>query len=482
MKYQIAKICLETTREGVEKALVELPHDLDEMYLDILRSIRKRYKGVPRTVTMAENALHWTLRAVRPLTPVELLEAICIAPGQSKTGLASNDVTVQTVLDICQPLLVLDRGSEVVRFAHFSVHEFLLKEYTIQESHTLLAETCLTLLMNADSNTRRLPFRRPTICGILAYATHNLATHVRLSGAGGVCLTPLWKSFFTPGPAFQIWFSNVSIRNKELLPPKSGSLEPLLVACYYGLVDICASLLRAKADTDPRNHSGGSSLHIAAIKGHPDITRLLLEHNSVSVNCTDRQLQTPLHLVATSGHEEIVGILLDNGAHVDVADIKGGTPLSVASKGRREAIVKMLLDKGANINTADSYSMTPLLLALLYLNPRIAVMLLDRGANVNAANTDGLTPLHQASRNGYEGIVEMLLDKGADVNAADIEGGTALHYAASSGHERIVKLLLDKYPPVNSRDYRGRTPLSCAMDGGHDGIVEILQRSGGYLH
>lgn len=99
---------------------------------------------------MAEIALRWILCPVRLLTPPELIERILIILGESTKDLTSNGLTVDAVLGICQPLLVLDSGLGVLQFAHCSVQEFLLKQYTVQEGHTYVAEACLTLLVNPD--------------------------------------------------------------------------------------------------------------------------------------------------------------------------------------------------------------------------------------------------------------------------------------------------------------------------------------------
>lgn len=165
---------------------------------------------------MAENALKWILSAVRPLTPAELITGISITPGESTDNLASQGLTVQAILDICQPLLELDSGLKILRFAHFSVQEFLLGQYTIEESHTHVAEACLTLLVNHDP--RPASDDQPKAYAMLDYATFNWAAHVRLSGAGSNTLTHLWGVFLTPSPAYQTWISKVSRTVYELKP------------------------------------------------------------------------------------------------------------------------------------------------------------------------------------------------------------------------------------------------------------------------
>lgn len=176
---------------------------------------------------MAENALRWIFCAARPLTPVELIAAISITPGERIDDLASHGLTAQAILDICQPLLVLDSDLDVLRFAHFSVQEFLLGQYSRAESHTRVAEACLTLLVNPDP--RPASDDRPKAYGMLDYATFNWAAHVRLPGAGSNTLTQLWKVFLTPNSAYQSWISNVSSKVNPLKPPPGSTLAPLLV-------------------------------------------------------------------------------------------------------------------------------------------------------------------------------------------------------------------------------------------------------------
>ncbi|KAL7956687.1 ankyrin repeat-containing domain protein [Trichoderma compactum] len=83
--------------------------------------------------------------------------------------------------------------------------------------------------------------------------------------------------------------------------------------------------------------------------------------------------------------------------------------------GGKEDMVKLLLDQGANIEAKDDDGDTPLISAIRIGNGNAGVvkLLLDRGADVEVEDEYGNTPLQFAKRQGYEDVVKLLLDRGA---------------------------------------------------------------------
>jgi len=55
---------------------------------------------------------------------------------------------------------------------------------------------------------------------------------------------------------------------------------------------------------------------VAAISGYHDMVRVLLDHKA-SVNIQDRHGNTPLHLAASNGNYEVVKLLVGEFADVD---------------------------------------------------------------------------------------------------------------------------------------------------------------------
>ena len=88
--------------------------------------------------------------------------------------------------------------------------------------------------------------------------------------------------------------------------------------------------------------------------------RLLKEHPGLANAFKDGDdLETALHIAAASEHVEIVRALLDAGADVKAADVRGNTPLHLAAYGGSAAIVRLLLEAGAPQSVRNKESLTP---------------------------------------------------------------------------------------------------------------------------
>ncbi len=119
----------------------------------------------------------------------------------------------------------------------------------------------------------------------------------------------------------------------------------------------------------------------------------------------------------------------------------GYNALIAASEYNQEDIVKLLLNNGANVNLTSEHGITPLFVASVNGHENIVKLMLKNGANANFANNRGITPLMEASANGHKNIVELLLNNGADVRAKSNNGLTALDLAVANKHKKIEELL-----------------------------------------
>ncbi len=95
-----------------------------------------------------------------------------------------------------------------------------------------------------------------------------------------------------------------------------------------------------------RNFKGQPALHLATKSGHPTVVETLLNQKA-SPNLTDKDGNTPLHLVAgqqTDTMFDTVNILLKNGALITNKNEKGQTPLDIAKECNNDLIKDILLD------------------------------------------------------------------------------------------------------------------------------------------
>ena len=84
----------------------------------------------------------------------------------------------------------------------------------------------------------------------------------------------------------------------------------------------------------------------AAGSGEVRAVRGMLDRG-VSVNATNSEGSTALHLAAGTGQNRVVELLLQRGANVNAVDHYGGSPLLSANDAKHEDTAKLLLAHGA---------------------------------------------------------------------------------------------------------------------------------------
>jgi uncharacterized protein len=120
----------------------------------------------------------------------------------------------------------------------------------------------------------------------------------------------------------------------------------------------------------------------------------------------------------------LVQDLITMGADINWYDEKdyNYTPLHAASSRNRPEIVKMLIDAGAELNVQTSGGLTPLHRTIPMSNSEVAKILIDAGADLNIQEVHGWTPLHWAIENKENEIKQMLIDAGAIIDIKDNRG------------------------------------------------------------
>jgi ankyrin repeat protein len=139
--------------------------------------------------------------------------------------------------------------------------------------------------------------------------------------------------------------------------------------------------------------------------------------------------ERPLHIAAQKGHADIIRLLVEKGAKVDMPDEQGHTPLfHAADKGMVEAVATLL----------------------------------DLGADIHHISHTSRTALFGAAMRNHTEVIELLLDRGADPNAT-VNGSTALFYAVGNGHYDAVKLLVERGARTDVTNAQNETPADVAL-------------------
>jgi uncharacterized protein YnzC (UPF0291/DUF896 family) len=121
VRFQLDDICEELAEEGVRNALKRLPHGLEETFVRAMKKITLRGQA---QVSAAKKLFMWLSCAKRVLSLEEMQEAVAILPRDKDLEKKKIPDGIQ-LLRACGSLIVYDSQENTIRFAHYSVQQFL---------------------------------------------------------------------------------------------------------------------------------------------------------------------------------------------------------------------------------------------------------------------------------------------------------------------------------------------------------------------
>ena len=221
-------------------------------------------------------------------------------------------------------------------------------------------------------------------------------------------------------------------------------------------------LLNDGANIEETDEYGWTPLTMAAGKSYFDVLELLIEKGA-DINVCRQFSDEPLGEAVKSGDKKMALFLLDHGA--DINANKGGlayTALHTAIEHNRKELIKILLERDADIELQEDNGKSPLMLACEDGKTEYAEILIKNGADINAHGNDfdyRWTPLIFAAYRGKIDVISLLLDHGVNVDARYADGKTALEWATEQNQEEAVKLL--KSPSTyNMAEYQQKTKIA----------------------
>jgi len=301
------------------------------------------------------------------------------------------------------------------------------------------------------------------------------------------------------------------IKTKESDNPK---LKETLLAAFYqaaknGRLRAVEYFLNNGADVNyRRNNDEDPVLLTASGNGHIEVVKLLLSREA-DVNGVDDHGKSSLIAASISGHAPVVELLLKNGA--DINHFEGHhwhrNPLLCACYYNKLDVVSILIEKGADLNVKNEDGKSPLGIAITHHNYNLIALLLENGIDpdenirdsetilVSAAESGNLSlikilmgkekkfrnrgrtgpALIAAAQKGNIEVVEFLLKNGAD---ASQYGSRALLAACRLDGEKgppVVKILLEHKAPNNYCNSEGETPLIAALSNRYDDNGDIAR-------
>lgn len=228
--------------------------------------------------------------------------------------------------------------------------------------------------------------------------------------------TPLHYAFFgNCGKAMDILIANKAsinaVNNYGMTP-----LHYLFHARVRGsqISQRIQSMLAIGADPTIQNFNGDTVLHFACKKRSPEVLRYIIKKGG-NVNQPNKMGLYPLHLAGK--RQNLVSILIEEGADLEVCTRNGMTPLSDSISKRRKNITDILLKAGAEVNTV---------------------------------NYMGWTPLHYAAVNGATDTIKDLVSRGGDLSSVTLDGKSVLDTAKDSNKAETYTFIKNYLASLNS--------------------------------
>ena len=388
--WEIMRKNLSGTKYELDRTIDDLPDDIQSSYGVLLQKCPQP--------DFARTVLHLVLIAARPLTLSEMGFALALSVDKQTSSYTDLDLELEAPSRLQETLpsrcgLMVSVINSRVYFIHQTVKEFLSGKIGTQPSARRTWQNSFDPV-----ESHRLMFE--------------------------ICL----RSITFP----EIRLDQANLCN-ALLPKDDREMRPNPYCQAHGFLSYSAI------------HWADHFLNKRNSKGIETVKYVLVTSDCRSVKGRwGIGYGNTLHAASAGGHTEIVQILLEKGAEVNVQGGDYGTALGAASAGGHTEIVQILLENGAEVNAEGGRYGTALGVASARGHTEIVQILLEKGAEVNVQGGDYGTALGAASAGGHTEIVQILLENGAEVNAEGGRYGTALGVASARGHTEIVQMLLEK--------------------------------------
>ena len=455
-----------------------------------------------------------------PLAPAALISAIFTTSLKGQVHLE-----LSSLEDLCQNLIVFDSKSNVVRFAHRSVQEFIRMhvEFEPARAQSRLATSCLGICIEGPSSENDSDFA--PIERIYHYAALYWPDHYKCAGDIGSndeLLGQISEFIFEvdqdPTLSFMSWMDSLRLSSTLLSRdhPKKKAVDavisvdfsPLFTACVHGFHGLLDQVGATKGfDWDQKNDLGHTGLYLASATGQTPTAHLLIQRGA-NVNIQCGRLGSPLYAACFAGHLSVVRLLLDSHADPRL----GGTfenAVEAAFRGDHEDVAMSVLQTGFEFLNQEEYERTMLgasrvgfIKVVEYMqepprNPTLGKPAPEKiQAMANKAITGGRQELLQyflrretssldvlpgdavasAALYGRQAMVEFLLEYGLNIEKEGLFG-SPLRSASLMNQESVVRTLLDRGANANACGKLG-TALQAAAMKGHIRITKLLIEEG----
>eukprot|EP00698_Gefionella_okellyi_P000087 TRINITY_DN10074_c0_g1_i3.p1 TRINITY_DN10074_c0_g1~~TRINITY_DN10074_c0_g1_i3.p1 ORF type:complete len:338 (+),score=67.06 TRINITY_DN10074_c0_g1_i3:104-1117(+) len=194
--------------------------------------------------------------------------------------------------------------------------------------------------------------------------------------------------------------------------PDEFGTTPLIVAAGRSCdgAHALSALLAAGADVKAVGINGRTALHVACVDTESWLLVQVLLQAGAPMDVSDAAGQRCIHIACASGAKETVLELIKAKCELNCREKEGlqRSPLQLAIQNGHAELVKILIDAGAGINLIDVYRRTALHYAAARPEVVYVRLVMEVGGDIADKDIQGETPLEVAKKKQHTDVVRFL--------------------------------------------------------------------------
>ena len=218
----------------------------------------------------------------------------------------------------------------------------------------------------------------------------------------------------------------------------SAGFTPLMMAARAGKLEAMRFLLEKGASYNVVDSNGRSLIELSIDWGNAEVMSILQEHGVNYKNVTTAGSDMhPIWKAVHEGQGASVAKLLDDGVSIEY-EHHGVRMLQLAIEVDNLEVVRLLLERGATVDVPDMRGWTALHSAAWSGNIETLLLVLQKTENKEPKDQQGWTPLDLAAFYKHDGIIKLLDPEGKAKEFAWTKAGRNRISAKSYYHPPIV--------------------------------------------
>ena len=196
------------------------------------------------------------------------------------------------------------------------------------------------------------------------------------------------------------------------VPPSASELS-----AYQGLHRAAAdgdlAAVAGKADINAKDSSGRTAFHVAAYQKQREVMAALVKAGA-NPNALEGQAYDAVTIASVADDVETLKVALSLGNKAtNITSPYDGTALIAAAHLGHDEVVRILIENGAPLNHVNNLGWTALIEAVILgdggpRHQKTVAHLVKAGADRSIADRNGVTPLEHAKQRGYAEIIKLL--------------------------------------------------------------------------